>query len=188
MGRASGGARRVGGEPSRYRKLVHSLERVRGGQVAVQSCPLEQDCRHVLEALRGNGAPPVEQEEFRVLAALRNGRRDRPYFRAGAPLAVACPGARGRVACLLSLGETAPIEMPLAVAQAGGIRPSLSRGGAEPALAQPGPVRPAAMPVRGPEAPAYHPGPLRVTARPAPSISSAPRSLALSSMGSRHED
>src|SRR6185295_3420950 len=121
MGRASGGARRVGGEPSRYRKLVHSLERVRGSQFAVQSCPLEQDCRHMLEALRGNGTPPAEQEEFRVLAALRNGRRERPYFRARAPLAVACPGARGRVACLLSLGETAPIEMPLAAAQAGGI-------------------------------------------------------------------
>ena len=109
----------MGGEPSRFRKLVHSLERVRGNQVAVQACPLEQDCRHMQEALRADGVPTGVMEEFRVLQALRNGRRDRPYFRTPVPLAVACPGARGRVACLLSIGENLSSEMPQQAAASG---------------------------------------------------------------------
>lgn len=182
MARASGGARRIGGEPSRYRKLVHSLERARGSQVAVQSCPLEKDCRHMVEALRANGTPSGVMEEFRVLAALRNGRRERPYFGAKAPLAVACPGARGRGDCILSLGETLSHEMPQ-LAQAVGLRPGPFRNPVEPAVS-----RAAESPVRGPEAPVFRQGPPRAPARPAPSAPSVPRSLALSSTGSRHGD
>jgi len=66
----------------------------------------------MVEALRANGTPSGVMEEFRVLAALRNGRRERPYFGSKAPLAVACPGARGRGDCILSLGETLSPEMP----------------------------------------------------------------------------
>jgi hypothetical protein len=182
----------MGGEPSRFRKLVHSLERVRGNQVAVQACPLEQDCRHMQEALRADGVPAGVMEEFRILAALRNGRRDRPYFRTPVPLAVACPGARGRVACLLSIGENLSSEMPQqAVAMAGGVRAGLPRSPAEQAPARPaerghsgtafrGTVRPAGTPFRGQEAAVFRPAQQRVSAKPAPSIPSAPRRFASS--------
>lgn len=111
MDRASGGKGRIGEEPSRFRKLVHSLERVRGGQLTVQSCPLGQECRHLKEAFGAN-----DPEEFRVLAALRNSRMAGPYFRGRTPLAVACPGDPGRPmgACMLAVGSGPRTDRPQA--------------------------------------------------------------------------
>ena len=140
----------------------------------------------MVEALRENGTTPGVIEEFRVLAALRNGRRERPYFSAKIPLAVACPGARGRGDCILSLGEILSPEMPQ-MAQAVGLRPGF-RSPVEPARGAETPVRAEGTTWRGPEAQAFRQGPLRATARPAPSVPSVPRSLALSSTGSRHGD
>ena len=159
MDRAGGGKGRIGEEPSRFRKLVHSLEMVRGGQFTVQSCPLEQECRQMQEVPREN-----DREEFRVLAALRNSRLERPYFRGRTPLAVACPGVPGRpmCACLLAIGGGPRMNRP-----------------------QAGPGWPTDQEER---APAYRPGLPRPAGASAGSVPCAPRAIALSSTGSRHED